>query len=293
MDVIINFTPTGMLPTKAMTPHVPLSASEIIEDVHRAHEIGITMVHLHARDEATGAPAWQAVHYARIIEGVRAFSRDLILCVSLSGRDFKTFAQRSDVLGLEGSAKPDMGSLTLGSLNFNTQASVNEPDMIQALAREMLARGILPELEVFDAGMINYARYLEKKGLLRPPHYFNLIVGNIACAQPDLLHVGVMVRDLPPGSFWSIGGIGNAQLPMNLLGIAAGGGVRVGLEDNIWLDAGRTRLATNADYLRRIHDVINTTGRHPMTATNMRRHLGLLPGNGQYGRPPSDAIVTN
>jgi uncharacterized protein (DUF849 family) len=284
MDTIINFTPTGMLPTKAITPHVPLSVSEIIEDVHRAHEIGITMVHLHVRDETTGAPAWEAERYARIIEGIRAFARDLILCVSLSGRDFKTFEQRSDVLRLDGEVKPDMASLTLGSLNFNRQASINEPDMIQALAGEMLARGIVPELEAFDTGMINYARYLEKKGLLRPPHYFNLIVGNIACAQPDLLHVGVMVRDLPPGAFWSIGGIGNAQLPMNMLGIAVGGGVRVGLEDNIWYDAERTRLATNADYLRRIHDVISAAGRRPMAAAEMRRHLELLPGDGRYGR---------
>lgn len=284
MDVVINFTPTGMLPTKAMTPHVPLSASEIIEDVHRAAEIGITMVHLHARDAETGAPTWRAEDYAPIIQGIRRFAGDLIVCVSLSGRDSRTFEQRSDVLRLDGDAKPDMGSLTLSSLNFNRQASVNEPDMIQALAKAMLERGIVPELEAFDAGMINYARYLEGKGLLKPPHYFNLIVGNIACAQADLLHVGVMVRDLPPGSLWSIGGIGDAQLPMNMLGIAAGGGVRIGLEDNIWFDAERTRLATNADYLRRIHDLVAAAGRRPMTAGRLRERLGLLPGHGHYGR---------
>lgn len=285
MDVIVNFTPTGMLPTKAMTPHVPLSASEIIEDVHRAYEIGITMVHLHARDEVSGAPTWRRENYARIIEGIRDFAPDLVLCVSLSGRDFGTFEQRSDALKLDGNAKPDMGSLTLGSLNFNRQASINEPDMIQALAGEMMSRGILPELEVFDAGMINYARYLEKKGLLKAPHYFNLIVGNIACAQPDLLHVGVMVRDIPPDSLWSIGGIGSAQLPMNMLGIAAGGGVRVGLEDNIWLDDERTKFATNADYLQRIKNIIEASGRQRMTSACLREYLGLLPGFGEYGRP--------
>jgi 3-keto-5-aminohexanoate cleavage enzyme len=284
MDVVINFTPTGMLPTKSMTPHVPLSASEIIEDVHRAHEIGITMAHLHARDETTGLPTWRAEHFARIIEGIRGFSKELILCVSLSGRDFNTFEQRGDVLRLDGDVKPDMGSLTLSSLNFNRQASINAPDMIQRLAETMARRGILPELEAFDSGMINYARYLERKGLLKPPHYFNLIVGNIACAQPDLLHVGVMVRDLPPDSIWSLGGIGDAQLSMNMLGIAVGGGVRVGLEDNIWFDAERTRLASNADYLRRVHDLVNAAGRRPMSAGNMRKHLRLLPGHGQYGR---------
>ena len=95
-----------------------------------------------------------------------------------------------------------MGSLTLSSVNFNKQASVSSPDMIQTLALEMKGRGILPELEVFDTGMINYAKYLERKGLLEPPHYFNLILGNVACAQADLLHIGTMLRDprLKPGA---------------------------------------------------------------------------------------------
>ena len=85
----------------------------------------------------------------------------------------------------------------------------------------------------FDAGMINYAKYLGKKSLLQPPYYFNLFLGNIACAQADLLHAGVMVRDLPEGSYWSLAGIGDAQFPVNSMAIAAGGGVRFGLEDNI------------------------------------------------------------
>lgn len=284
MKVVINFTPTGMLPTKRMTPHVPISGQQIIEDVHKATEIGITMVHLHARDEITGEPTHKAEVYESIIAGIRSFSRDLIICVSLSGRNGNTFERRSEVLQLDGNVKPDMGSLTLSSLNFNQQASINDPDMIKGLASGMRIRGILPELEAFDAGMINYARYMENKGLLTPPHYFNLIVGNIACAQADMLHVGIMIRDLPDNSFWSVGGIGNTQLPMNMLAIAAGGGVRVGLEDNIWFDAQRTRLATNADYLQRIHRIIDAAEREPMPASEMRSLLNLRPGHGQYGR---------
>src|SRR4030067_209021 len=105
-----------------------------------------------------------------------------------------------------------MGSLTLSSLNFNKETSVNTPDMIKALAQAMRQHNIMPELEAFDAGMINYAKYLERTGLLEPPHYFNLILGNIACAQADLLHAGLMIRDLPPNSFWSLGGVGDYQL---------------------------------------------------------------------------------
>ena len=85
MNLIINFTPTGMIPTKAMTPHVPISISEIVEDVHEAFELGITMVHLHARDESSGEATYKAEVYRRIIKGIRKFSNDLVICVSLSG----------------------------------------------------------------------------------------------------------------------------------------------------------------------------------------------------------------
>src|SRR4030043_650364 len=273
MNLIINFVPTGMIPTKKMTAYVPVSAQEIIEDVQQAVEVGITVVHLHARDERTGEPTYKAKTYEKIISGIRKFSKDLIIAVSLSGRNFREFEKRAEPLKLEDDVKPDMGSLTLSSVNFNKEASVNTPDMIQALAREMLSRGIMPELEAFDAGMINYAKYLEGKELLEPPHYFNLLLGNIACAQADLLHAGIMIRDLPNNSYWSLAGIGNAQLMMNSLAIASGGGVRVGLEDNIWFDNERTKFAKNTDLLCRIHNLAEANGRKVMLPTDLRKLL--------------------
>ncbi len=284
MNCIVNFTPTGMIPTKTMTPFVPISIQEIIEEVHEAIEIGITMVHLHARDEQTGQPTYHAEVYGEIISGIRKFSSELVICVSLSGRTFHEFEKRADPLKLEGNQKPDMGSLTLSSVNFNKESSINSPEMVTALTREMKQRGILPELEAFDVGMINYAKYLESKELLQPPHYFNLILGNIACAQADLLHVGVMIRDLPPNSFWSLGGIGDAQLMMNSIAIAAGGGVRVGLEDNIWYDIARTKLARSCDLIRRIHQLVKANDRKIMPPAELRRLLILEDGNGHYGR---------
>lgn len=284
MNLIINLAPTGMIPTKEMTPHVPITAAEIIEDVHEAVEVGITMVHLHARDNESGEPTYKAEVYAKIIAGIRQFSADLVICVSLSGRTFSDFKKRVDPLMLEGSVKPDMGSLTLSSVNFNKQASVNAPDMIQALAEEMKHRDILPELEAFDSGMINYANYLERRGLLEPPHYFNLILGNIACAQADLLHTGVIISDLPPNSVWSLGGVGDCQLMTNSIAVAAGGGVRVGLEDNIWYNQSRTRLARNVDLVRRIHSLADANERKIMTPKELRKLLHLEGGNGRYGR---------
>lgn len=284
MDCIINFTPTGMIPTKSMTPYIPVTVPEIVEQVLEAADIGITMVHLHARDTKTGEPTYKSEVYAEIIAGIRKSRPDLVLCVSLSGRTFQEFEKRAAPLSLEGELKPDMGSLTLSSVNFNKQASISTPDMIQALAREMKNRGILPELEVFDAGMINYARYLERRGLLEPPHYFNLILGNIACAQADLLHIGVMLRDLPAESLWSLGGVGDYQLMVNSIAIAYGGGVRVGLEDNIWYDPARTRLAHNTELIRRIHRLAEANERRIMTPAELRRLLHLEAGNGCYGR---------
>jgi 3-keto-5-aminohexanoate cleavage enzyme len=125
--LIIDFTPTGMIPTKDMTPHVPISVSEIIEDIHAAAELGITKVHLHARDPLTELPTYKKEIYAEIIAGIRKFAPGLVVCVSLSGRTFTKFEERSDALDLEGVAKPDMGSLTLSSLNFNKIASVKLP----------------------------------------------------------------------------------------------------------------------------------------------------------------------
>jgi len=284
MNLIINFTPTGMIPTKEMTQHVPITVQEIIEDVYEAVEIGITMVHLHARDEQTGEPTYRAEVYSDIIAGIRQFSNDLVIAVSLSGRTFSEFEKRAEPLKLTGNVKPDMGSLTLSSVNFNQQASPSSPEMIQALAREIKHQGILAELEAFDSGMINYAKYLEKKGLLEPPHYFNLILGNIACAQANLLHSGIMINDLPPDSLWTLGGIGNYQLRMNSIAIAMGGGVRIGLEDNIWYDQDRTRLARNRDLIRRIHTLAAANEREIMTPGELRKVLNLEDGNGRYGR---------
>lgn len=283
VDLILNLTPTGMIPTKAMTPHVPVSVSEIVEEVHRCAEIGITMVHLHARDDQE-RPTHKADVYGRIVEGIRRHTPELVLCVSLSGRTVQELALRAEPLGLEGPLKPDMGSLTLSSMNFPGQASLNPPDVVRGLAEEMLRRRIVPELEIFDLGMANYAKYLLSKGLLEPPLYANIFLGNIAGAQLDLAHAGLMLRDLPAGTLWSMAGLGDAQLPANLLGIAMGGGVRVGLEDAIHMDASRRSLATNAALVERIHALAAKAGRRVMSPGELRRRLSMNPGMGDVVR---------
>jgi len=272
---IFNFTPTGMIPTKEMTPHVPVQPEEIVSEILEAAEVGVNMVHIHARDPETGHPTYRKEVYAEIIAGVRKHCKDLVLCVSTSGRDWPELEKRAEALDLSGDLKPDFGSLTLSSLNFNKQASINTPQTIQALAERMLERGIRPELEAFDLGMINYANYLIHKKLVTPPYYFNFILGNIACAQANMLSLGLMVRELPEGALWSAGGIGNAQLKVNTLALLSGGGVRTGLEDNIWFDEERTHLASNIEILKRLRDVAQTLGAAPYSRPETREMLGL------------------
>ncbi len=285
-EVIINFTPTGIVPTKDQTPYVPIRVNEIVDDVLAACELGITTLHLHARND-DGSPAYAAERYGEIIEKVRQYQKELVICVSLTGRNVTEFEKRTSPLHLTGNLKPDMGSLTLSSLNFNKQASINSPQTIMDMASLMQKLSIKPELEAFDVGMINYAKYLIKKGYIRPPYFFNLILGNIACAQADLLHAGMMINDLPENSFFALGGIGLNQLKMNSIAVSIGAGVRVGIEDNIWFDSAKEKLATNMELLKRIKTIIEANGKTTMSSRDFRKLLNLREGNGDYGENPA------
>ncbi|MGZ8917577.1 MAG: 3-keto-5-aminohexanoate cleavage protein, partial [Methylobacter sp.] len=140
----------------------------------------------------------------------------------------------------------------------------------------MRERGIKPELEVFDTGMVNFAKILIDKGLLTPPFYFNILLGNPGTAQATLLHLVAIVGDLPPQSIWSLAGIGRVQTRANGVGVVMGDGVRVGLEDNLWLDAARTQLATNSQLVQRVVDQAIALDRAIATPQAVRTLLGVV-----------------
>lgn len=262
---IINFCPTGMVPTRDQSPFVPLSPSEIIEEVHEAFELGITLVHLHARDD-TGAPTPSPEIYSAIIEGVRKNCPGLLICASTSGRTHPAFEDRSAVIEL----RPDLCSLTLGSLNFLREASLNPPDMIISLAEKMKQYGVHPELECFDMGMIHFGKHLIKKGILTGPFYWNLLFGNTAGWQASLPEMGLAAHELAGDEhLFAFAGIGKDQLTANAIAIAQGWGVRVGLEDNLWWDSAKTRKADNLSLLRRIHSLMEIHDRPLMTSSSM------------------------
>jgi len=274
--LIINVALTGVIPTRAMTPYVPLSTAEIVSDAVRCHDVGAAVVHVHARDRE-GRPTYEADVFAEIISGIRKERPQLIVCATTSGRRYGEFEHRSAVLELDGDAKPDLASLTTGSLNFNDSPSVNSPDMISALAERMLARGIKPELEILELGMINTAKLLIKQGLVPPPYYFNILLGSLHTTAATALNMSAAVADLPRRSVWSATGLGRFQVPVNMLSIAMGGHVRTGIEDNLYYDHERTRLASNEQCVRRLVRIAEEAGRPVANADEARAALGLPP----------------
>ena len=274
LPLIINLAPTGMVPTKAMTPHVPLSRQEIVDDVGRCAELGASIIHLHARDEQ-GRPTTRPEYMAPLVEGVRSVDPELVVCVTCSGRFATSLDERAAVLDLTGRAKPDMASLTLGSNNFVQQASVNAPDTIRGLASRMHERGIKPELEVFEPGMLTFGHYLAEKGLIVGPWYVNVLLGNLGTSPATPGALGAFLALMPPECVFAVAGIGRLQTAANLLGIASGGHVRVGLEDNIWWDHDRTTLATNAQLVERVRRMADIAERPIATRAETRAALGL------------------
>jgi len=272
-EVIITAALTGMLPTRAQTPHVPLTETEIIADALACRAAGAAIVHLHVRDE-DGKPDYRADRYGRIIRAIRA-ETDLLICASTSARVYQEYEKRAEVLYLDGVERPDLASLTAGSFNFPTQASVNSPETIFRLAETMIAQGIKPEIEVFDAGMLNYAKYLDRKLNLPKPLYFTLLLGSLGGIPGRPGDLSYLTRDLPDGCVWSATGIGSFQLPVNIAALLEGGGVRVGLEDNIYYDHDRHDLATNRRLVERVVRIATELQRRVATPDEARIMLGL------------------
>jgi uncharacterized protein (DUF849 family) len=276
VPLVIAVAPTGMVPRRRTHPAVPEQPVEIAADLARAIAAGASSVHVHARD-VDGEPTYAIDRYREIVRAVRAAAPDVVISVSTSGRVHRRFEQRSEVLDLDDDLKPDLASLTLGSMNFPTQASINEPELIRRLADAMRERGIVPELEIFDFGMIDYAHYLVGRGVLAPPFVCNLLLGSLGTASATALNLALMVERLPAGTYWQAAGIGRFQWPMNALGVVMGGHVRTGLEDNLYLDSEKTRPATNDALVARVATLARASGRSLATPDEARRLMFLAP----------------
>jgi len=265
MKKIINFTPTGTQTTRSNS-FAPLTPNEIIEEVHEAYELGITLTHIHARDPLTLENTYKKNVYEEIINGIQKHCSDLSICVSLSGRLFPEFEKRSEVLELY----PDMGSLSMSSLNFPKSSSINEPNTIIKLINKMEEYGVIPEIECFDTGMLNYTNHLIKKDILKPPYYINTIFGNLFNSQLEPSTISSIINNKPHNSYMCFGGIGVQQLNSNIMGLIYADGIRVGLEDNFYY-RGKEKT-TNLDLLKRIHRIMNEMELSILTSSNFRKN---------------------
>ena len=245
MKKIVNFCPTGSETTRENSL-APLFPNEIIEEVCRAYDEDlITLVHVHARDE-NGKPSNKVEHFAPIVEGLRKYCPDLAICTSLSGRYNNTIEARTEVLSL----KPDMGSLTMGSWNYKTGVNINTPPMILGLIEKMKEYNVIPEIECFDSGMLNYANHLINKKILVEPFYINMIFGNISNAQCDIKTIYYILENKHSDAVMCFGGIGKQQFAAIDNGLSLANGVRVGLEDNFYSENGEK--ATNYYLLNKV-----------------------------------------
>lgn len=272
--LIINAALTGTIPTKEMNPYVPLTPAEIAKDAKRVYELGASIIHLHAR-KADGTPTYEKNIFKDIIKRIRDQCNDVILTVSTSGRKTKDIKQRLEVLELNGYEKPDMGSMTLGSMNFIEGYNLNPPDTIRKFLELMKQAGIKPELEIFDSGMANYASYLYRKGYLKGIQYTNLLLGSLGSIPATPRHLINLVDELHENMLWAATGVGRFAFHMQNLAIAMGGNVRVGIEDTIHMDAEKHELATNEKLVMRVKRVAETMGREIATPGEVRTLLNL------------------
>lgn len=272
--LIINAALTGVMPNKAQNPNVPTSVDEIIADGVRCFDAGATILHLHARNDdgvATSDPA----RYEAILSGIRAQRPEAVLCATTTRRGVSNPGDRLAVLSLTGDAKPDMASLTMGSVDFRDVSVTATEAEVRDKAALMLEKGIKPELEIFHSGMLNSLKLLMAKDLFRTPVYCNFILGLPHMAQATSAELNHLIATLPSDTLWAAGGAGYAQYRVNLLSIALGGHVRVGLEDNLWMDMGREKLATNQTLVARVARLAGEIGRPVATPQQTRELLGL------------------
>lgn len=266
--LIITAALVGSLPTKEKNPNVPITPDEIAADALACYNAGASVVHIHARD-AEGKNCHDEAIFRKIHDKVKALAPELIVQLSTGGRAGMTFESRRACLFVN----PEMASLSTGSVNFPTSVYENSPSLITELAEMMHERHIMPEIEVFDASMIAPAVELKKKGLIDGPLYLNFVMGMKNVQPATIGQLSHLLTMLPSDALWSVSGVGASQVNTMLMGIAAGGNVRVGLEDNLYQK--KNVLASNVSLVERVVRIARDVGREIATPAEAREILGL------------------
>ncbi len=266
--LIVTCAVTGAEVTKADNPAVPYTPEELAESSAAAVEAGAAVIHLHVR-HPDGRPAYEAEIFREVVRRIRARCNPIVM-VSTGGAVGMSVEERCQ--GLE--AGTEMASLTTGTVNFGRDVFLNEPETIERIAETIRAKGAKPEIEVFDAGMIDNAAALVKKGLLRPPLAYQFVLGVPGGLGASARNLTYLADSIPSGSTWTVAGVGRHQFTMAAHAILMGGNVRVGLEDNVYLRKG-VLAPSNAALVARVVAIAREFDRDVATPDEARALLGL------------------
>lgn len=267
--LIVTLAPTGNVPTKELTPFASLTKEEIVDDIEKAVSLGVSIAHIHVRDENLKPTSDRAI-FQTVLDEIEKRNINVITQLSTGARGgVNTADYRGQMLDL----KCEMASLSTGSSNFATSVNANSFELINALAEKMNKNNIKPEIEVFDFSMISNAVFLKKKGVLKGNLHFNLVMnvpGSLKASPKNLI---MLVDSLPEDSTWTVSGIGSSHLQMLTMAIAMGGNVRTGLEDVTKI---KGELISNVSLVETILGIAKAYGREIASVDEARQILGIL-----------------
>ncbi|HHI70227.1 MAG TPA: 3-keto-5-aminohexanoate cleavage protein [Rhodobacteraceae bacterium] len=289
-DVFITCAITGSGSTQDRSPHVPRSPQQIADSAIAAARAGAAVVHCHARDPETGAPARDPALYRQVTDLIRASDVDVVLNLTagmggdlitgtpdaplplVDGTDMVSAAERVAHIA---ECLPEICTLDCGTMNFAEAdyVMVNTPGMLIEMGRMMTELGVKPEIEAFDTGHLWYAKKLVEDGVLEAPALVQLCMGIPWGAPDDLNTFMAMVNNVPADWNWSAFSLGRNEMAYVAAAVLAGGNVRVGLEDNLWLAKGE--LATNEALVARAVTIIEAMGARVIGPAEVREKLGL------------------
>ena len=289
-EVFITCAVTGSGGTQDRSPHVPRSPKEIADSAIAAAKAGAAIVHCHVRDPETGAPARDPKLYREVTDRVRDAGTDAVLNLTAGMGGDMIFGPPSAPLPLSNSTdmisaeervehvaecRPEICTLDCGTMNFAEADYVmtNTPGMLDAMGKMMTEMGVKPEIEAFDTGHLWLAKNLVERGILDSPALVQLCMGVPWGAPDDLNTFMAMVNNVPSDWTWSAFSLGRNELPYVAASVLAGGNVRVGLEDNLWLEKGV--LAKNEDLVARAKVIIENMGARVIGPEEVRAKLGL------------------
>ena len=289
-DVFITCAVTGSGATQDRSPHVPRSPEQIANSAIAAVRAGAAVVHCHVRDPDTGLPSRRLDYYREVTDRIRAAEIDVVLNLTAGmGGDIVfgpssaplPLAESTDMVGAAervahiAECLPEICTLDCGTMNFAEADYVmtNTPGMLQAMGRMMTELGVKPEIEAFDTGHLWYAKQLVADGILAPDALVQLCMGVPWGAPDDLNTFMAMVNNVPDSWTFSGFGLGRNQMAYVAASVLAGGNVRVGLEDNLWL--GKGELTTNQDLVKRARTIIESMGARLIGPDEVRDKLGL------------------